>query len=147
MTRYQKIMLALDFHSDNQAVIDKGQQLAQDHNATLLLVHVMEPISNAYAVDGLDFSDQVIAMMDNVRRNYQAKLDDIGTQLKLAQEQRLLIEGNAADEITSAAMDHQADLIVMGSHSRSGLRLLLGSTANSVLHHAPCDVLMVRLKN
>ena len=47
--------------------------------------------------------------------------------------------------ILGAAKEHGADLIVVGSHGRHGLALLLGSTANAVLHGAPCDVLAVRI--
>lgn len=45
------------------------------------------------------------------------------------------------------AKEQRCDLIVVGSHGRHGLALLLGSTANDILHGAPCDVLAVRLKN
>jgi universal stress protein A len=45
------------------------------------------------------------------------------------------------------ADENQADLIVVGSHGRHGIKMLLGSTANAVLHHAHCDVLAVRLKD
>ncbi len=48
--------------------------------------------------------------------------------------------------ILGAAREHGADLIVVGSHGRHGLALLLGSTANAVLHGAPCDVLAVRIR-
>jgi universal stress protein A len=48
-------------------------------------------------------------------------------------------------EIVRVAEEESADLIIVGSHGRHGLALLLGSTANNVLHHAPCDVMAVRL--
>ncbi|MBX9705739.1 MAG: universal stress protein, partial [Gammaproteobacteria bacterium] len=47
--------------------------------------------------------------------------------------------------IAGLAEKLQADLIVVGSHGRHGLRLLLGSHTDSILHHSPCDVLAVRL--
>jgi universal stress protein A len=50
-------------------------------------------------------------------------------------------------EIVSIAEREQVDLIVLGSHGRHGLALLLGSTANSVLHNASCDVMAVRLRD
>jgi len=53
--------------------------------------------------------------------------------------------GNAANEIVQYAKDNHVDLIVLGSHGRHGAKLLLGSTANAVLHHAKCDVLAVRI--
>ena len=53
--------------------------------------------------------------------------------------------GRPDEAIVQTAVDRQADLIVVGSHGRHGLALLLGSTASSVVHHAKCDVLAVRL--
>ena len=54
--------------------------------------------------------------------------------------------GQPRQEIHQLASEQQCDLIVVGSHGRHGLALLLGSTANDLLHGAPCDVLAVRLK-
>jgi universal stress protein A len=53
--------------------------------------------------------------------------------------------GNPADEIHNMANEIQADLIVIGKHGQSGLKLLLGSTANAVLHGVNCDVLAVKV--
>ncbi|WP_288368232.1 universal stress protein [uncultured Alcanivorax sp.] len=53
--------------------------------------------------------------------------------------------GYAAEEIVRKAKDDGADLIVLGTHGRRGIRLLLGSTADRVLHHAPCNVLAIRI--
>ena len=54
--------------------------------------------------------------------------------------------GSPKAEIIRIAEDMGADLIVVGSHGRHGIALLLGSTAASVVHHAKCDVLAVRLR-
>ncbi|MNG25866.1 hypothetical protein D3C84_1107770 [compost metagenome] len=56
-----------------------------------------------------------------------------------------LTYGQPRQEIHQLAKENACDLIVVGSHGRHGLALLLGSTANDVLHGAPCDVLAVRL--
>ena len=55
--------------------------------------------------------------------------------------------GSPKTEIVRVANEHKVDLIIVGSHGRHGLALLLGSTANGVLHHATCDVLAVRLRD
>ena len=63
-------------------------------------------------------------------------------------EDRLWLEmGSPKTEIIRVAEENKVDLIVVGSHGRHGLGLLLGSTANGVLHHATCDVLAVRLQD
>lgn len=56
------------------------------------------------------------------------------------------VYGQPRQEIHRLAAEQACDLIVVGSHGRHGLALLLGSTANDVLHGAPCDVLAVHLK-
>ncbi len=55
--------------------------------------------------------------------------------------------GSPGHNLVRIADENQADLIVVGSHGRHGIKMLLGSTANAVLHHAHCDVLAVRLKD
>ena len=72
------------------------------------------------------------------------RLIDIYPQL--TKENCKLAYGQPRQEIHSFAKEHHCDLIVVGSHGRHGLALLLGSTANDVLHGAPCDVLAVSLK-
>ena len=64
----------------------------------------------------------------------------------LAPENRHLAYGQPRQEVHRLAKEQRCDLIVVGSHGRHGLALLLGSTANDILHGAPCDVLAVRLK-
>jgi universal stress protein A len=58
-----------------------------------------------------------------------------------------VVQGNTRREILRVAEENGVDLIVLGSHGRQGIQLLLGSTANAVLHGAPCDVLAVRVKD
>jgi universal stress protein A len=69
-----------------------------------------------------------------------------GVYSELHADQRHLAYGQPRQEIHRLAEEQGCDLIVVGSHGRHGLALLLGSTANDVLHGAPCDVLAVRLK-
>ncbi|WP_298441967.1 universal stress protein [uncultured Ferrimonas sp.] len=147
MNGYNKVLMALDFHSDNEQIIVKGQQICADHQAELHLLHVMEPISTAYTLAAVDFANQMVAMKQTIRENAKQQLLDIGERLGVSSERLLHCEGVASDEIHRAAKELDIDLIVIGTHGQSGLRSLLGSTANSVLHNVGCDVLMVRLKD
>jgi universal stress protein A len=75
------------------------------------------------------------------------QLTHLAQQLDVPDD-RLWVElGSPKFEINRVAEENQVDLIVVGSHGRHGLALLLGSTSNGVLHHAKCDVLAVRLKD
>jgi universal stress protein A len=75
------------------------------------------------------------------------RLKDIAKQFGIAEQNVYFKVGEAADEIRSIACQIHADLIVIGTHGRSGIKLLLGSTANSVLHGVEQDVLAVRIKD
>ncbi len=145
MAMYNKILIALDFHGDNEEVIAKGSALARNNEAELYLIHVNEPLAVAYAADGMSWSDQVVSLEVSIRKEAQAKMDEAGTQLGVKPEHCLIREGKPSNEIHAAVKENDIDLIVMGTHGQSGLQLLLGSTANSVLHGATCDVLSVRI--
>jgi universal stress protein A len=81
----------------------------------------------------------------DILKQSKIRLDDIAKQNGIPINQIYLPVGNAAEEIHTLADDINADLIVIGTHDSSGLKLLLGSTANSVLHGAKKDVLAVRI--
>ncbi|MGZ5001054.1 MAG: universal stress protein, partial [Methylomonas sp.] len=75
------------------------------------------------------------------------RLTQFAAELGVPEERQWLEMGSPKLEIVRVAEENNVDLIVVGSHGRHGIALILGSTANGVLHHAKCDVLAVRLKN
>ena len=76
-----------------------------------------------------------------------SRLQKYSERLDYPVTQHLVITGHTETEIHRLAQEKEIDLIIVGSHGRHGLALLLGSTANSVLHGANCDVLAVRVKD
>jgi universal stress protein A len=145
MSNYKKILIALDFHGDNAKVIERGAAMASANNAEIFLIHVNEPLVIAYAADGMSWSDQVVQLETSIRQEAQKKMAETSARLQVPTSNCLTREGKPAHEIHAAAKEQSIDLIVMGTHGQSGLKLLLGSTANSVLHGATCDVLAVRI--
>ncbi len=145
MAMYQKILIALDFHGDNEEVISKGRKLAEVNEAELYLVHVNEPLAVAYAADGMTWSDQIVSLEASIRKESQNKMNELCRELKLKPENCIIREGKPSTEIHAVASEKDIDLVVLGTHGQKGLQLLLGSTANSVLHGASCDVLAVRV--
>jgi len=147
MARYKKLLLAVDFHSDNVAVIDKAMEVKDDNGAELLLVHVNEPLAAAYTADGMaSWGDQLISLEAGVRQEAQKRMNELAQQLNVEASNCYVREGKASDEIHELVKEQDVDLIVMGTHGQHGFKLLLGSTATSVLHGVSCDVLTVRLK-
>lgn len=145
MKTYQHILLAVDFSSQTEIIVNRAYDIAQQNSAKLSMVHVLDNIPLP------DTSYGTIIALDDETDNAlleqeKAKLNQIGERLKIPENQRWLIWGSPIQEIAELAKKENIDLIVVGSHGRHGLALLLGSTANGVLHHAPCDVLAVRLK-
>ncbi len=145
MKTYQHILLAVDFSSQTEIIVNRAYDMAQQNTAKLSIVHVLDNIPMPDTSYGT-----IIALEDEtdnaLLEQEKAKLNQIGERLNIPENQRWLIWGVPTQEIAELAEKEQIDLIVVGSHGRHGLALLLGSTANGVLHHAPCDVLAVRLK-
>ena len=78
--------------------------------------------------------------------NALSALKKLASQIDLSIFQEHVLIGQAADEMHFLAQETNCDLILVGSHGRKGFALLLGSTSNSVLHGAQCDVLAVLVK-
>ncbi len=146
MAMYSKVLMALDFHKDNAQVISKGKQVAEDNGAELFLVHVEEPIAVAYAADGFAANDQIVSLQASIRQEAQQRMAKVGKELSVPAERQIMRQGKPSTEIHDVVKEKDIDLIVLGTHGQHGLQLLLGSTANSVLHGVPCDVLTVRIK-
>ena len=84
-------------------------------------------------------------IQDQLQETAKIQLDEFAEGLDIPSENRHLVYGRPETEIHSLAEELEVDLIVVGSHGRHGLALLLGSTANGVLQGSPCDVLAVRV--
>ena len=145
MAGYKHILLAADF-DQVETIANKAKALADTYHAALSLIHVVDnmPIPDpSYGMDAaldIDLTGEMIAAA-------KKQLSSLAQKLGVADD-RLWVElGSPKLEITRIAEENNVDLIVVGSHGRHGLALLLGSTSNGVLHHAKCDVLAVRLKD
>ena len=142
---YQHILVAVDLTDECHPVVRRAQALAQANKAKLSLVHIVEPMAMAFGGDvPMDLSMLQQQQFEQARERLQTF---VGAYSELTADQRHLAYGQPRQEIHRLAEEQGCDLIVVGSHGRHGLALLLGSTANDVLHGAPCDVLAVRLKN
>ena len=142
MADYTRIMLAVDLTEESNAVAERAVALAQSFSAEMHVVHVIEPLSLAY---GGDVPMDLSSVQEQIQGQAKSHLREFATRLSVPAERQHLIFGRPESEIHRIAEEQQADLIVVGSHGRHGLALLLGSTANGVLHGATCDVLAVRV--
>ena len=146
MDNYQHILLAVDFSEHGNHAARKARHLATLFHAKLSIIHVLDNIpmpdtgyGTAIALD--EYSTYELLEAE------KSKLRQIGDQLNVNPAHQWMVWGVPGQEIVRIAEQEHIDLIVVGSHGRHGLALLLGSTASSVLHHAKCDVMAIRLQN
>ncbi|MCK7543183.1 universal stress protein [Marinobacter bryozoorum] len=142
MSVYSKIMVAIDLTEEAPQVLKKAVALSEQHNAQLLLAHVVEPVGYAYGGDiPMDLSE----LQDQLDKAAREQLAAYGKEYGIAEQDQIVTVGRPESEIHHLSEDKGVDLVVVGSHGRSGIQLLLGSTANGVLHGAKCDVLAIRI--
>ncbi len=142
MSEYNTVLLAIDLSDEADQVAEKAVTIARAHDAKLHVIHVIEPLSFAYGGDiPMDFS----SIQNEIQKQAETQLAEIGKRHGIAAEQQHIVIGRPENEIHSLSESLGVDLVVVGSHGRHGLALLLGSTANGVLHGATCDVLAVRV--
>lgn len=144
MIHYQRILVAVELIPKSDALIIQRTNELKDMCKEVFLIHAVEGIPNYGAAYGVVVGvDLEQTLQDEAKKS----LMDIGLQLNIPVENQLLHLGSPNHAILEEAKAKKVDLILLGSHGRHGVRLLLGSTANSVLHGAECDVLAVRLPN
>lgn len=142
-----RILVPSDFSECSAEALEYAMALAKPLRADLILVHVIEPFPYKL-VEGMTFSDYGYgAQLAQLTSQIQVLLDKISKhplKEKLSVETHL-ISGTAFREITQLAEREGIDLIVMGTHGRTGInRLITGSVAEKVVRLAPCPVLTVR---
>lgn len=143
MSTYQHILVGLDLSpEESETVVKKAKALAAQFDAKISLAHVIEPLTFAYAGDIPVDLTQTQNAMESHATEHLAKFAN--TQEVRATSMHVVI-GQTAQELRQIAEEVSADLIVIGTHGRHGLALLLGSTASDVLHGTPCDVLAIRV--
>ena len=146
MRDYQHVLLAVDYSEQGLYVAEKARSLAYRYLAKLSIIHVLDNIPMPDTNYGTVISLNQDSSYDLLEAE-KAKLMQLGNQLNVDFANRWMLWGVPKQEIIHIAEQEQVDLIVVGSHGRHGLALLLGSTANSVLHYAKCDVMAIRLQD
>jgi len=147
MSAYSNILVAVDLSNESRIVIRRALA-AVDNSAKIHLVYVQEPMDSVYM--GVVPYGPVFVGMDEVEANLRKELQDrlaaLGKDFGIAADDLHFLSGSPAKEIHQFVDGHGIDLVVIGTHGQKGVQLLLGSTANSVLHGCSCDVLAVRIK-
>jgi nucleotide-binding universal stress UspA family protein len=148
MSRIRRVLHPTDFSRASTAAFKRAVEMAKGNRAELLLVHVMVPavplMGDGYVSPKVyeDLEAAAQAAAQKQLRKLVAKAKQAGARVK-----GLLLEGVAHERIAQAARSRKADLVVIGTHGRTGFaKLFLGSVASRVLAVSPCPVLTVRGK-
>lgn len=135
----KRIMCPVDFSEFSESAVGYASTLAQEAGAKLYLVHVDEsqvPYDAGFA--------GYIPPMDP--EAIKEKLAEVRATVPGVETEHVMLTGRAADALVDFANDHDIDLIVMGTHGRTGVaRLVMGSIAEAVVRQAACPVLTVKL--
>jgi universal stress protein A len=144
MSIYKTILLAVDLHPDcDESITQRAAEIAKLHGAALSIIHAVEYI-NAYGV--AQAYPTVIDLEREMLKEAKESLSKLAAKYHIPTDHQVIEVGSPKVVILEYANKIKADLIIMGSHGRHGISLLLGSTANAVLHHAHCDVLAISLR-
>lgn len=135
---YNRILVGLDLSIDSQQVLNKAARMARACKAELNIAHVINPNRFTYLGDmPVDVSNAEEILV----RKALTEIQNMVRAINYPVTQEHILIGDPAAELHFLAQQENVDLIVVGSHGRKGFALLLGSTPNSVLHGATCDVL------
>lgn len=143
MNEYRKLLVAVDLSDESDGIIARAVQLADGDTARVGLIHVVEPVAAAYPIDA--YAINMSKLQEEAVEIAAKRLAEIAARHDIGEANQFTVMGSPANEIRNKAAELETDLIVIGSHGTAGWKLLLGSTANKVLHGAKCDILTVRV--
>jgi nucleotide-binding universal stress UspA family protein len=136
---FKKILFATDFSPASETALKYATALARDSSALLLIAHI-EEMPMPYAGGEMYF-----AQPEYPNPEIKKMLEAVVPLDKSVRYEHRLVMGTAADDVVRVADEEQVDLIVIGTHGRTGLmRVLMGSVAESIMRLATCPVLTVK---
>jgi universal stress protein A len=144
MLHYEHVLLATDLTPGSEQVADKAQIIAERAKAKLSLVHVVEQTPLIYGSSQFSVSMDS-NLEDNMKAQANQALNEMGERIQVPATQQHIRHGSPKEVVNEMVESHNIDLVVVGTHGRKGIKVLLGSTANAILHVAKCDVWVVHL--
>jgi nucleotide-binding universal stress UspA family protein len=144
--KMRRVLHATDFSTASSRAFKRAVDIAKASGAELLLVHVLPSVFPVVA-DGYVSPKVYEDLEAATRADGQKRLDRLARRARAsgARVKSLLLEGVPHERIAQAARARKADMVVIGTHGRTGFaKLVLGSVASRVLAISPCPVLTVR---
>lgn len=147
---FKRILVTTDFSDAGDHAVGHAFRMAADHGARVLLLHVLELIVTPSPLYAPYYPTELLSPSVRARaeRDARGALEERVPRrgpLAAVPYELLVVHGMPAEEIIRTAEQHDADLIVISTHGRTGLtHFFLGSTAERVIRHVHCPVLVVR---
>jgi nucleotide-binding universal stress UspA family protein len=143
----RSILLPTDFSDCGNYALSFAASLARTFGASIICVHVIEPMVPTVGYSGMTEPLPIADITDQLEYSAERELPKLAKREECAglEVEEMIVHGEAASEIVRVAKERNVDLIVVSSHGRTGLgRILFGSTAEAVVRHASCPVLVVK---
>jgi len=143
----RSILFPTDFSDCGNYALPYAASLARSFGASIICVHVIEPMVPTVGYTGMTEPLPIADISDQLEDSAGRELPKIAEREDCAglEVEEMIVHGEAASEIVRVAKERDVDLIVISSHGRTGLgRILFGSTAEAVVRHASCPVLVVK---
>lgn len=130
---YETIICAIEASEEGKEILSKAINLAQLYNSKLLVTHTIP-----YTLFPKDYQKEL-------EENSLPEIESITLSLGVPKENVTIKFGKPYEQICMLAEKENADLIIIGTHSKKGLNALIGSTANAVANYAKCDVSLIKI--
>jgi len=140
----KRVLLAVDFSEDSEFIGRRAIELAEKYGAKLFLIHVVVDLKG-HLFQRLIMSSLSDDVQEQMTDSAKKQLRELAKQLDVPNAECLVELGPPKTGILKAVKEHDIDMIVVGSHGVGGVEMLLGSTADTILHKSPVDVFVVRL--
>jgi len=145
--KIRSVLVPTDFSECGNYALSYAAFLARKFGASIVCVHVIEPIVPTVGYSGMTEPLPIVDISEQIEDSAERELPKLAEREDFSglDVEELIVHGEAAAEIVRVAKEREIDLIVLSSHGRTGLgRILFGSTAEAVVRHAFCPVLVVK---
>ncbi len=151
----KKVLIALDNHSNYNLISSKGSELAKALGASIALLHVFpntistspNAFSGLYPMMGAIDIEQGLKLAERLEEESKKFLNQVKAEMNDGQAEIFTAEGDVADAILDTATNYKADVIVLGTHSRSIIdKILMGDVAKKVLQHSRLPLFIIPVK-